>query len=163
MRKLAERSQAAASEIGEVAASSVKVASRSRELLAELVPSIQKTAELVQEVAAASREQSSGVGQITQAMGQMDRVTQRNASSSEELSSTAQQLSAQAQGLKQLMAFFRVRAPEEGRHLMSGADSGIDGPRTPATAHGEARSSDTHLENPVPVPAEESDAEFVRY
>ncbi len=163
VRKLAERSQAAASEIGEVAASSVKVASRSRELLSELVPSIQKTAELVQEVAAASREQSSGVDQITQAMGQMDRVTQRNASSSEELSSTAEQLSAQAQGLKQLMAFFRVRAPEDGRHLSSGAGSGIDGPRTPATAHGEARSSDTHLEDPVPVLAEESDAEFVRY
>jgi methyl-accepting chemotaxis protein len=163
VRKLAERSQAAASEIGEVAGSSVKVASRSRDLLSELVPSIQKTAELVQEVAAASREQSSGVGQITQAMGQMDRVTRRNASSSEELSSTAEQLSAQAQGLKRLMSFFRVRTPEEGRDLISGVDSGIDGSRTPATARGEASSGDTRLEDPAPGPAEESDAEFVRF
>jgi methyl-accepting chemotaxis protein len=108
VRKLAERSQAAASEIGEVASSSVKVASRSGELLADLVPSIRKTAELVQEVSAASQEQSGGVGQITQAMSEMDIVTQRNASAAQQLASTANQLSSQADGLKQAMRFFRV-------------------------------------------------------
>jgi len=108
VRKLAERSQAAAQEIGDVAGMSVKAAMRSGDLLANLVPSIQRTAEFVQEVAAASREQSSSVGQMSQAMEQMDRVTQKNASSAEELSSTSEQLASQAQGLKRLMGFFHV-------------------------------------------------------
>lgn len=116
VRKLAERSQSAAREIRDVAASSVQVASRSGELLAELVPSIQRTAELVQEVAAASREQASGIAQIGQAMGQVDQVTQRNASAAEELSSTAEQQAVQAQRLRQLIAFFRL-----GAHLRSGS------------------------------------------
>jgi methyl-accepting chemotaxis protein len=108
VRKLAERSQAAAQEIGDVASMSVKASKRSGDLLSELVPSIQGTAEFVQEVAAASREQSSSVGQMSQAMEQMDRVTQKNASSAEELSSTAEQLAAQALGLKKLMGFFHI-------------------------------------------------------
>lgn len=108
VRKLAERSQAAAQEIGDVASMSVKASKRSGDLLSELVPSIQGTAEFVQEVAAASREQSSSVGQMSQAMEQMDRVTQKNASSAEELSSTAEQLAAQALGLKKLMSFFHI-------------------------------------------------------
>ncbi len=114
VRKLAERSQAAAQEIGDVASMSVKSAKRSGELLAELVPSIQGTAEFVQEVAAASREQSTSIGQMSQAMEQMDRVTQKNASSAEELSSTAEQLAAQAQGLKKLMSFFRLSSASTG-------------------------------------------------
>ena len=124
VRKLAERSQAASSEIGDVASSSVKVAARSRELLSELVPSIRKTAELVQEVAAATREQSSGVGQITQAMTKMDLVTQRNTSSAEQLSSTARQLASQADGLKQAMRFFRVDT-ETGRSDDDAAAAGV--------------------------------------
>jgi methyl-accepting chemotaxis protein len=108
VRRLAERSQAAARQISELTTSSVKVASRSGELLSELVPSIQRTAELVQEVAAASREQSAGIDQIGRAMGEVDKVTQRSASAAEELSSTAEQQSAQAERLKQLMSFFRV-------------------------------------------------------
>jgi len=116
VRKLAERSQAAAQEIGDVASMSVKAATRSGDLLSELVPSIQGTAEFVQEVAAASREQSTSVGQMSQAMEQMDRVTQKNASSAEELSSTAEQLASQAQGLKRLMSFFRVTASIEGEN-----------------------------------------------
>jgi len=109
VRKLAERSQAAAREIGELATDSVKVAERSGHALVELVPSIRKTAELVQEVAAASAEQSGGVSQINKALAQVEQVTQRNASSAEELSSTAEELAAQAESLQQLMAFFKVR------------------------------------------------------
>jgi methyl-accepting chemotaxis protein len=109
VRKLAERSQAAAREIGELATDSVKVAERSGHALVELVPSIRKTAELVQEVAAASAEQSGGVSQINKALTQVEQVTQRNASSAEELSSTAEELAAQAESLQQLMAFFKVR------------------------------------------------------
>src|SRR5271166_1287495 len=108
VRKLAERSQVAAQEIGGLAAKSVSVAERSGQLLADLVPSIKKTAELVQDVAAASTEQSGGVTQINQAMSQVDTVTQRNASSAEELSSTAEELAAQSEQLQQLMTFFRV-------------------------------------------------------
>jgi methyl-accepting chemotaxis protein len=108
VRKLAERSQLAAQEIGGLAGKSVSVAERSGQLLTDLVPSIKKTAELVQDVAAASTEQSSGVTQINQAMAQVDTVTQRNASSAEELSSTAEELAAQSEQLQQLMTFFRV-------------------------------------------------------
>ena len=108
VRKLAERSQLAAQEIGGLAGKSVSVAERSGQLLSDLVPSIKKTADLVQDVAAASTEQSSGVTQINQAMAQVDTVTQRNASSAEELSSTAEELAAQSEQLQQLMTFFRV-------------------------------------------------------
>jgi len=108
VRKLAERSQTAAQEIGGLASNSVGVAERSGELLKELVPAIKKTAELVQEVSASSREQSSGVSQINKAMTAVDTVTQRNASSAEQLSSTAEELAAQSEALQQLMAFFRV-------------------------------------------------------
>lgn len=108
VRKLAERSQIAAQEIGGLAAKSVNVAEHSGRLLDDLVPAIRKTAELVQDVAAASTEQSSGVTQINQAMAQVDTVTQRNASSAEELSSTAEELAAQSEQLQQLMTFFRL-------------------------------------------------------
>jgi methyl-accepting chemotaxis protein len=108
VRKLAERSQLAAQEIGGLAGKSVSVAERSGQLLSDLVPSIRKTAELVQDVAAASTEQSGGVTEINKAMSQVDTVTQRNASSAEELSSTAEELAAQSEQLQQLMTFFRV-------------------------------------------------------
>ncbi len=108
VRKLAERSQAAAQEISGLTSSSVKVAERSGQLLVELVPAIRKTAELVQEVATASREQATGVAQVNRAMGQVDQVTQRNASAAEELSSTAEEMALQAEDLQQLMAFFGV-------------------------------------------------------
>jgi len=108
VRKLAERSQIAAKEIGNLASASVQVAERSGKLLDELVPAIKKTADLVQEVASASREQAAGVNQMNKAMGQVDQVTQRNASAAEEMSSTAEELSSQAEGLMQLMAFFRT-------------------------------------------------------
>jgi methyl-accepting chemotaxis protein len=98
----------AATAINDLAGNSVGVAQRSGERLAELVPAIRKTAELVQEVAAASREQASGVTQINKAMTQVDQVTQRAASAAEELASTAEELSSQAEALQQLVAFFRV-------------------------------------------------------
>jgi methyl-accepting chemotaxis protein len=112
VRKLAERSQAAAREIGELAGSSVKVAERSGALLKELVPSIHRTAQLVQEVVAASSEQAAGVSQMNRAMAQVDQVTQRSASAAEELASTAEEMSAQAETLQQLMSFFKVSQGE---------------------------------------------------
>jgi methyl-accepting chemotaxis protein len=108
VRKLAERSQVAAQEIGEVATSSVELAERAGGLLDRMVPSIRKTSDLVQEIAAASEEQSAGVGQINAAVGQMSQTTQMNASSSEELAATAEEMSSQAEQLQQAMAFFRL-------------------------------------------------------
>ena len=106
--KLAERSQIAAQEIGQLATGSVATAERAGTLLAEIVPSITKTSDLVQEIAAASAEQSSGAAQITTAMNQMNRVTQQNASASEELAATAEEMSAQTGQLQELMRFFTV-------------------------------------------------------
>ena len=108
VRKLAERSQIAAGDISSLTSSSVRVAERSGEVLLELVPSIRKTAELVQEVATASREQAMGVAQVNKAMTQVDKVTQRNAAWAEELSSTADQMAAHAENLQRLMSVFRV-------------------------------------------------------
>jgi methyl-accepting chemotaxis protein len=108
VRKLAERSQVAAQEIGEVAASSVGLAEQAGCLLGEMVPSISKTSDLVQEITAASEEQSSGVAQINTAMNQLNQITQQNASSSEELAATAEEMSGQAEQLQTLMEFFKV-------------------------------------------------------
>jgi methyl-accepting chemotaxis protein len=107
VRKLAERSQVAAQEIGTVATGSVDLAERAGSLLAEIVPSIKKTSDLVQEISAASQEQSSGVGQINSAVTQLNAATQQNASSAEELAATAEEMSTQAEQLQQTMAFFK--------------------------------------------------------
>jgi methyl-accepting chemotaxis protein len=114
VRKLAERSQGAAREIGALAATSLAVADRSTRLIDELVPFIQKTAESVQEVAAASDEQSSGVSQMNRAMTEVDKVTQRNAAAAEELSATAEEMAAQAQSLRRLIGFFQLDSAAQG-------------------------------------------------
>jgi len=113
VRKLAERSQTAAKDIGELATSSVDVAQRSGRLLFDLVPTIRKTADLVREVTAASNEQSGGVAQINRAMTLVDQVTQRNASASEELASTAEEMSSQAEALQQTIAYFKTTGGRE--------------------------------------------------
>jgi len=105
---LAERSQVAAQEIGELAGSSVQLAEKAGGLLATMVPSITKTADLVQEIAAASQEQSTGVSQINTAMNQLSQATQQSASASEQLAATSQEMSGQAQKLQTTMAFFKV-------------------------------------------------------
>ena len=110
VRKLAERSQVAAQEIGEVAKGSVNLAERAGKLLDEIVPAIGKTSDLVQEISAASEEQSSGVAQINTAMGQLNQITQQNASSSEELAATAEEMSGQAENLQHLVGFFKVES-----------------------------------------------------
>ena len=122
VRKLAERSQAAAGEIGEVAAGSVAVATRAGKLLEEMVPAIKKTADLVQEITAASQEQSSGVGQLNKAMGQLDQITQQNASSAEELAATAEETNGQAEQLQKLIAFFKLDKTTSGSKKSSYSD-----------------------------------------
>jgi methyl-accepting chemotaxis protein len=107
VRKLAERSQVAAQEIGGVAGSSVELAERAGSLLNEMVPAINKTSDLVQEISAASAEQSTGVSQVNTAVSQMNQITQQNASSSAELASTAKEMDAQSQLLGRNLSFFR--------------------------------------------------------
>lgn len=108
VRKLAERSQVAAREIGDLAGGSVQTAERAGELIDAIVPGIGRTSDLVQEIAAASQEQSAGVGQINTAMNQMNQITQQNASSSEELAATAEEMTSQADQLMDLISFFDV-------------------------------------------------------
>ncbi len=108
VRKLAERSQVAAGEISELSVSSVEVAERAGEMLAGILPDIQKTAELVQEINASSKEQDTGAQQINKAIQQLDQVIQQNASASEEMASTAEELSSQSAQLQSTIAFFKV-------------------------------------------------------
>ncbi|WP_332853216.1 methyl-accepting chemotaxis protein [Duganella sp. S19_KUP01_CR8] len=108
VRKLAERSQVAAQEIEQVASSSVQLAEKAGSLLDSMVPNIRRTSDLVQEITAASEEQSAGVGQINSAVTQLSQTTQQNASSSEELAATAEEMSGQAEQLQQTMSFFKL-------------------------------------------------------
>jgi len=114
VRKLAERSGVAAGEISQLAVNSVDVADKAGELLSRLVPDIEKTANLVDEIAAASNEQNEGASQINSAIQQLDSVVQQNASSSEEMSATSEQLSGQAVQLKDVVSFFRL--DDEGQY-----------------------------------------------
>ena len=108
VRKLAERSQKSAAEISELSGNSVEIAVKAGELLAKMVPDIQKTAELVQEISASSREQDTGAEQINKAIQQLDQVIQQNAGASEEMSSTAEELASQAELLQSTIAFFKT-------------------------------------------------------
>jgi methyl-accepting chemotaxis protein len=136
VRKLAERSQNSAGEIGKLSVSSVEVAERAGEMLNRILPGIQKTAELVQEISAACREQDSGAEQVNKAIQQLDDVIQRNASASEEMASTSEELSGQAEQLIATMAFFQV-SEKEGR-----------GRRR--------QTEETRKRNPSPAPARKS-------
>ncbi|MGX5721236.1 methyl-accepting chemotaxis protein [Shinella zoogloeoides] len=108
VRKLAERSQAAAAEISTLSGQTVSVATEAGDMLNRLVPDIRKTAELVSEISAACREQDIGASQINEAIQQLDKVTQQNAGASEEMSGTSEELAAQAEELQTSIAFFRV-------------------------------------------------------
>ncbi|MDH4164335.1 MAG: methyl-accepting chemotaxis protein [Nitrospirota bacterium] len=113
VRKLAERSQVAAGEISHLSNSSVDVAESAGAMLAKLVPDIQKTADLVQEISAASKEQAGGADQINSSIQQLNSVVQMNAGAAEEMASTAEELSAQAAHLQRSISFFTVEDAEE--------------------------------------------------
>ncbi len=110
VRKLAERSQKAAAEINQLSGTTVKVAEEAGEMLDKLVPDIQKTAELVQEITAASREQDTGSEQINKALQQLEKVIQQNASAAEEMASTTEELTGQSDQLVSALGFFRTSA-----------------------------------------------------
>jgi methyl-accepting chemotaxis protein len=108
VRELAERSRAAAAEINYLAGSGMEIAEKTRKMLRKLVPNIQKTAELVQEISAASNEQDKGTEQINTAVQQLDQVIQQNVATSEEMSSTAEELANQAEHLQKVIEFFKT-------------------------------------------------------
>ncbi|WP_437827338.1 methyl-accepting chemotaxis protein [Sorangium sp. So ce1153] len=151
VRKLAEHSKASAKEIGALASSSVRIAERAGNLLTELVPSIRRTAELVQAVAASCSQQAAGVAQMSKAMAQVDQVTQGNASGSEELASTAEEMATQAESLQQVLSFFRVTYGDQERQGPprvgpSRAGSALAAPRSAGSAAGARRNG---ASNPV--------------
>ena len=108
VRKLAERSQKAAGEINQLSGTTVTVSGKAGEMLAKLVPDIQRTAELVQEITAASKEQDTGAEQINKALQQLEKVIQQNASASEEMAATTEELTAQSDQLVSALSFFRT-------------------------------------------------------
>jgi methyl-accepting chemotaxis protein len=114
VRKLAERSQKAASEIGELSKTSVEVAEAAGAMLVRIVPDIQKTAQLVQEISAACREQDQGAEQINKAIQQLDQIIQQNASASEEMASTAEELASQGEQLQEVVVFFGAAGATRG-------------------------------------------------
>jgi len=144
VRKLAERSQAAAAEINTLSASSLGVAEGAGTLLEKLVPDILRTSELVQEIAASSLEQGSGANQVNRALQQLDQVVQQNASASEELASTAEELSTQAEQLQATIGFFRMDNGRNGRRAVLAAPraSNVRKPQSARLSPGKAPSPD---------------------
>jgi methyl-accepting chemotaxis protein len=139
VRKLAERSQAAAAEISTLSGETVQVATEAGEMLNRLVPDIQKTAELVAEISAACREQDIGASQINEAIQQLDKVTQQNAGASEEMSSTSEELASQAEELQASIAFFRVDTGS----MKSQRPAAVQSPSKPARAPASRTASHT--------------------
>jgi len=123
-----------------------------------MVPNIRRTSDLVQEITAASEEQSAGVGQINAAVGQMSQTTQHNASSSEELAATAEEMSSQAEQLQQAMAFFRLAGAAAA--VPARKPSG----RTPVRVHGAAQRQGIAMQNPAyAAEADLDETSFTRF
>jgi len=168
VRKLAERSQTAAAEIGTVSTQTLKAAQSAGEMLAHLVPDIQRTADLVAEISAACREQDVGAEQVNTAIQQLDKVTQQNASASEQMSATSEELAAQAEQLQASISYFRI---EQGEHRppptapRTVAKTAKAAPRA-AQRHAGARPKG-HGANGAVIDLtsdeDERDSEFVRY
>lgn len=133
VRKLAERSQAAAAEISTLSGDTVQAAQTAGEMLSKLVPDIQRTAELVEEISAASREQNAGAAQINTAIQQLDQVTQQNTSAAEEMSATSEELASQAEQLQAAIGYFRLDA-RSAAQAPAFHETKRDAPATPARA-----------------------------
>jgi methyl-accepting chemotaxis protein len=168
VRKLAERSQAAAAEIGTVSSQTVKAAQSAGEMLTHLVPDIQKTAELVAEISAACREQDVGAEQVNTAIQQLDKVTQQNASASEQMSATSEELAAQAEQLQASIGYFRIGQTEQRaaptapvRHAAK-QQKQIAAPRQ-ATAIKPNRHASNGVVVDLAADEDERDSDFVRY
>jgi methyl-accepting chemotaxis protein len=156
VRKLAERSQEAAGEITDLSSSSVDVAERAGRMLAALVPDIKKTAELIQEISAASNEQNTGAEQINKAIQQLDQVTQQNASASEEMASTSEELSGQAQQLQEAISFFRLAEQHKAARVRTAAPT-PGAPRQRGRQQAKAAPRIAHIAKKQAAPARENE------
>ncbi|MYM54320.1 methyl-accepting chemotaxis protein [Rhodobacteraceae bacterium GS-10] len=128
VRKLAERSQEAAREIGQLSGGTVQAAEKARHMLDELVPEIERTADLVSGISSANAEISAGMGQINQSINALDAVTQETNASSEELSATAEELSAQAGALKDTIGSFTIKAEAKASQAAAAEDAAPEFP-----------------------------------
>jgi methyl-accepting chemotaxis protein len=156
VRKLAERSQAAANEIGDLSGETVTISTNAGDMLAKLVPDIRRTAELVEEISAASREQNIGAEQINAAIQQLDTVTQQNAAAAEEMSATSEELAAQSGRLQSAMAFFntgqaRIAAPARQDYppVRTSAPATATAPRKTTKGNGSGNGKATSWHSPV--------------
>jgi methyl-accepting chemotaxis protein len=159
VRKLAERSQKAASEITAVAKTSVDVAAVAGAKLAAILPSISRTAELVQEISISSAEQTRGADQIGQAVMQLDQVVQQNAAASEEMASTAEELSTQAEQMVTAVAYFKVAGgvAEPAKRVESIHVAHIEQPKAEAPAAPADPAAGVHID------LETSDDDYERF
>jgi len=162
VRKLAERSQVAAQEIGELAKDSVKRAEIAGKSLEEMVPSINKTADLVQEIAAASSEQASGVHQINEAISQVNQTMQHNAAASEELSATSEEMSVQAIRLQESVNYFKLetsikKQKSNNQHYTKNNQTNNNGTKPVKQFQSESIKKDTHYSS------DSDDDKFVNY
>jgi methyl-accepting chemotaxis protein len=170
VRKLAERSQKAAGEINQLSATTLKVSEKSGEMLEKLVPDIQRTAELVQEISAASKEQDTGAEQINKALQQLEQVIQQNASASEEMASTTEELTGQSEQLVSALSFFHT-SDEDGVRAQRGVAAKqakqAAPPAKPAKPNGHAAPAKAAGKTGVNLRLndrhDELDAEFERY
>ncbi len=169
VRKLAERSQKAAGEINQLSGTTVKVSERAGEMLDKLVPDIQKTAELVQEITAASKEQDAGSEQINKALQQLEKVIQANASAAEEMASTTEELTGQSDQLVSALGFFRTGDTGQSAAGRSAGPKSANtlGKLKEAVTHGAASGSKKPVKPGVALKMRETgdqvDKEFERY
>ncbi|MGE0086024.1 MAG: methyl-accepting chemotaxis protein [Desulfococcaceae bacterium] len=169
VRRLAERSRRAAAEISSISSSSTKVAEMAGEKLNRLVPDIQKTADLVQEISASGNEQNSGAEQINKAIQQLDQVIQQNASTSEEMAATSEELAGQSEQLRGIVDFFRIRGGNGAPGGMAEKESWKKKGKTARKAGASAaeRSGNNPVSKNISFDAdaceEEPDREFVSY
>ena len=172
VRKLAERSRKAAAEIGKLSGSSVEIAENAGKMLAGMMPEIRKTAELVQEISAASNEQNAGSEQVNKAVQQLDQVVQQTASMAQEMSSISEELSEQAEKLRHTISFFKVKGnivkslsgngnPAEQEQKFSAG--GRKGMRTAGADRKKSGKPFRPPDNPVPEKQDEYDESFERY
>ncbi|GAK52556.1 methyl-accepting chemotaxis sensory transducer [Candidatus Moduliflexus flocculans] len=165
VRALAERSQTAAREITDLAQAGVVIAERAGDMLTELVPTIQKTAELVQEIAASAKEQDAGAAQINNAIQQLDHITQENAASTEEIASTSEQFTHQAEQLLQVIGFFTIEQQNSPADIETPKASAMPRTETPTRSPRAATpplSAASDWKSPQPV-RDERDDEFERF
>ncbi len=175
VRKLAEHSQTAAKEIAGQSKASVDIAERAGNLIKEIVPGVQKTSELVQEINAFSSDQSSGIEQVANAIRQLDQVTQQNAGATEEMSGTSEELSAQAEQLREVAAYFTVetgqaRKPafnrDQSSHIEYEKSGGVLSPRKKEAIKRKAKVSEPQKASTRGVTidmTDGADSEFEKY